>query len=80
MTRRPRDFTQHLRAFWARRFPERASHERKEFNDELLVAVDMLMYQYDPTGTKPILHPPGYADGYDPQPSVRPTGVHMDAE
>lgn len=74
MIRKPRDYTNHLRAEWKRRFPERPDPEAKQFNDEVLVAVDFVMRQIDPAGSKPVIMAPAYAEDYQPQPSARPDG------
>jgi hypothetical protein len=73
MIRKPRDYTHHLRAFWRRRFPDRPAPEFKEFADELICVLDLLMFQIDPTGKDPILHPAAYAEGVEPTATARPS-------
>ena len=73
MIRKPRDYTPHLRTFWHRRHPDRPSGEFKEFADELVCALDLIMFQIDPTGKNPIMLPPAYAEGAEPVPTARPS-------
>lgn len=72
MTRRPRNYLSHLQAEWQRQHPLRPAKE--DFADEIKVAVAFLMRQIDPDGTRPVYEPPMPAEGYEPQPSVKPTG------
>lgn len=68
--RRPRNYLPHLAAEYARQFPHRP--EKKDFHDEIVVAVAFIMRQLDyRTGIQPILEPPMPAEGYAPQRNVR---------
>lgn len=73
MTRPSRDLAPALSAFYARRFPHRPPRQT-EFDDDLLVLADFLWAQIDPDGNRPLVYPPMAADGYQPQPSVKPSG------
>lgn len=72
MSRRNRNLIPHLSAEYARQHPMRPP--KTEFSDEILVATAFLMRQIDPMGQKPIIEPPMPAEGYEPQPSVKPSG------
>ncbi len=74
MIRKPRNYVPHLRAEWHRQHPDRPSHDHKEFNDEILVAVAFIMRQIDPTGIKPVIEPPVYLEGAEPGPSAKGSG------
>ncbi len=69
MIRKPRDYIPHLRAEWQRRYPGRPPKD--EFNDEIICAVAFVMRQIDPTGRLPVIEPAAYAEGAEPQPSVK---------
>ena len=69
MNRKPRNLTPHLRAEYARQFPHRPPKE--EFDDQILVLGVVLMRQIDPTGKLPVIEPPAYPEGYEPQPDVK---------
>jgi hypothetical protein len=71
--RHPRNYLRYLLAFWQWKFPGRP--EKNTFSEEVIVAVEFLMLQIDPTGTKPIILPPMPAyEGYEVQPDVRSKG------
>ena len=72
MTRRRRNYIPHLSAIWKLKFPARPPKE--EFSDEVLTAVDFLMLQIDPAGTKPVVLPSMPAENYVPDTTVKPTG------
>ena len=72
MTPRCPDLTQALSAYYARRHPNRPSKDI--FSDELLALADMLWAQIDADGSRPVIYPPAAAEGYEAQPSVRPSG------
>ena len=72
MSRRPRNYVPHLSAEYARQHPMRPP--KTDFSDEVLVATAFIMRQIDPEGTRPIFEPPMPAEGYQPQPSVKPSG------
>jgi hypothetical protein len=72
MTRRPRNYISHLSAEYARQHPMRPP--KTDFSDECLALTAFIMRQLDPDGTRPIIEPPMPADGYEMQPSVKPSG------
>jgi hypothetical protein len=69
MNRRRRDYQKYLSAFWAWKYPARP--EKTNFSDEVILAVEFIMLQIDPTGMKPIFLPPMPAEGYETQRNVR---------
>ena len=69
---RRRNYLHYLLSFWKWKYPGRP--EKTMFNEEVLCAVEFIMFQIDPTGTKPIILPPMPLEGYEPQPSVRSKG------
>ena len=71
MTRR-RNYIPALSAFWKLRFPDRPP--KVDFADEVIVAVDFIMHQIDPSGKKAVLLPPMPAENYVPDSRVKPTG------
>lgn len=71
MTRR-RDLITCLSAWYAKRFPLR--NTKTDFSDELLAFGDMLLAQFDPDGTKPLLFPPMAAEGGESDNRIRSTG------
>ena len=62
----------HTLAFWKWKYPGRP--EKTVFSEEVILAVEFIMWQLDPPGTKPIMLPPMPLEGYVPQPSVRAKG------
>lgn len=69
---KPRDYTPHLRAEYARQNPDKPPKD--DFHPEVRAAVSFVMRQIDPTGQKPVIEPPVYAEGAEPQPSARLRG------
>jgi hypothetical protein len=72
MTRKPRNFVPHLTSEYARRHPDRPP--KTDFSDEVLSAVAFVMRQLDPEGKRPIIEPPGFAEGSEPGPSAKLSG------